>query len=114
MAANLLPSFDSFTSAFGVSVTVRRSDESQSITTIGVWLPPVARTDLPGNQMGLAAPMRVMALPKADVSRLPAGSLIVAPPPEGGVSRTWQVERLLDAVEHDHLRVSLTLARNEG
>lgn len=113
MPQNALPSFDSFTEAFGVNVTVRRSD-GPPISTIGIWLPPEERTDMPGTQMGKVGAMKVMALPTADVDRLPNGTLIDAPPLEGGASRVWQVERTLAAVAHDHRRFSLTLARNEG
>jgi hypothetical protein len=114
MPSNLLPSFDAITAAFGVSATVRRPTDLAAIVTQAVWLPPVARTDLPGQEMGRAAPGLVLAIPRADVATAPAGTVIVAAPLEGGTARAWLVQRLLDAIDHDHLRVTVTAARSEG
>lgn len=99
--------------AMGTDATVT-VPHGAAVTTRVIWLPPVERTDLPGQEMGRLGRLQRLAIPKADIESAPAGTLIVAAPVEGGTARTWRVERLFDVVAHDYIGVSVTPARSEG
>lgn len=82
--------------AFGVAATVTRpAPDTTPIATTGIWLDEALEEERPyGTDFQRRDPRRLMAIPRADVSTLPRGTLIAAPELAGKVIRTWRVDGL--------------------
>ena len=91
----MLPSVAPFLTALSVPATVTRpAPFATPIPTRGIWLEDRDDRQPYGTDFHLRAPRRVLAIPRADVPELPAGSTIAAPEVLGGAVKTWQREEI--------------------
>lgn len=103
--ADLTVPCDPILEAFGVPATVTRpAPDDTPIETTGVWVPPLTVDSPSGLQTKRREPLRIFALPRADVPTVPTGTVIEAPEVLDGPVRTWRVDGF-DRYEFDLTRV---------
>lgn len=100
---DLRPPLSAALAAFGVDATVTVPNGTP-VETTAIWLPPVTEEMPVGADFRRAEPVRVLALPLADVPEIPRGTVVTAAEVEGGIEADWKV----DAVSRlgvDHYRL---------
>jgi hypothetical protein len=103
--------FEPLLDAFGVPATVTRpAPDDDPIETVGIWLAPLIVDEPTGSGFGRRESIRVFALHKRTVQRLPVGTLIEAPEYAGDTVLTWKVDGV-DQADTDHIRALLIRAR---
>jgi hypothetical protein len=105
------PSFEPLLDAFGVPATVTLpAPDDTPIETVGIWLAPFYQDDPTGSGFPRRESIRVFAVRKSAVPRLPIGTLIAAPELAGGDVVTWRVDGI-DQADSEHTRALLLRAR---
>lgn len=77
--------------AHGLDVVVELPDRAP-INTRAIWMTPSPELMPPGTEFQRREAIRVIALRREDVPRLPAGTPILAPEKSGGRIRAWVVD----------------------
>ena len=104
-------SFEPLLDAFGVPATVTRpAPDDTPIETVGIWMAPLTLDEPAGSAFARRETIRVFALSKATVPRLPRGTLIEAPESYGDTVMTWKVDGI-DQADTDHIRALVIRAR---
>src|SRR5690349_19175419 len=101
--SDLRPPFVAALDAFGAAATVTIPDGDPVETRI-MWLPPITEDYPTGSDQRRAVPRRRMAIPLADVPRIPRGTIVLAPEVPGADDIRWAVDET-DRVDGDHHRV---------
>jgi hypothetical protein len=111
---DLRPAFSSMLAAFGLPAVVTRPvPDNDPITTSGIWVAPIPE-DLPvGLTLQRQDPLKVFALPLADVPTMPRGTVIVAAETLGGTDVRWLVDGE-SRREFDHVRVIVVAAAEDA
>lgn len=97
--------------AHGIPIVVSPADASEDIDTRGIWLTPEPDELPPGLELRRREPSRILAIPTADVSAIPHGSIVLAPLTSGGTILAWAVDGF-DRIEAEHTRVRLVPTAN--
>lgn len=96
----MLPPVAPFLAALSVPATViRPAPHNTPIPTQAIWLEDRNDPQPYGTDFHLRAPRRVLAIPRADVPELPAGSTIAAPEVSGGPVKTWSRDHLAEPLD---------------
>lgn len=90
-------------SAHGVPATVTPVDEAEIATRV-IWVTPLSELEPAGGEFTRREPIRILAVRRSDVPRLPRGSRVVAPETSGDSDQVWRVDGT-DRIEADHHRV---------
>lgn len=106
--SDLRPSLTEALDAFGVDATVTPPG-GEAMTTRAIWLSPLEDDQPVGLDFKRREPRRVLAVPRSDVASAPRGTIITAPEALGGVTKTWRVDGLVQAVDPGHLRLIVTI-----
>jgi hypothetical protein len=87
----------------GVPATLTPPNEAPVVTRV-IWVTPATDLEPPGSEFGRREPIRILAIRRAALDRVPRGTVIVAPAVAGGADETWKVDGT-DRIEADHQRV---------
>jgi hypothetical protein len=111
MAADPLIPWEPFAAAFGLPVIVTLAGES-AVPARGIWVAPANESFPAPQELSRREPVRVMALGRDEVPRLPRGTVIEAAEQAGGEVLRWVVDGT-ERAEVDHVRVYLVPAPPE-
>lgn len=103
MTLDIRPPLSAALAAFGVAGTVTVAGEEPVETTVLWSATDTVEVPVGGGDYKRVEERRVMSIAKADVPRVPMGTLVTAPEYSGAADRTWKV----DAIQHedfDHIR----------
>lgn len=95
-------------SAHGVPATITAPDYPDPIDTRVIWLTPANEGMPTGSPFLGTTAIRVAAIRRDAIEKVPIGAVIVAPEQEGGINRSWRVDGH-ERTEADHHRVYVVL-----
>jgi len=100
--SDLRPDIGPALAIFGLPATVTVPG-GQPVATTAIWLPSVP-VETAGVFVSTDRPQAVLALPRADISSIPRGTIIQVAEIEGGPVRAWVVEGV-DDTRPDEIRL---------
>lgn len=83
-------------SLVGITATVQQTPWEQPVESSVIWMGNVAEDVPVGNDYAKLGTRKLMALPRADFSKVPRKTLVTAPETVGAIPRKWQVDSVED------------------